>query len=260
MDRKNNMPKPNWNQLESFAPIPETPGLKALAEAMGRTVKSPEFADAKTGSVRPENQAATIGSQAAKPTAVKSLITGMEPSPRNDLATRPTGHQLRPNEAAPVKPPEPKLQPENLLHKIPTPSAIEELSNRKPRPQAEKKALVAIEPAAGENHAHAQISPAPPGTPSVEPAQAQPQHTAPAVNTVQYQQQVDEPPEQERVDELLEQVLAVDARAEVQAQAQAQMLEPPGAADFDPNVLATPGLELPQQYQPTALQDDLPQQ
>jgi hypothetical protein len=58
----------------------------------------------------------------------------------------------------------------------------------------------------------------------------------------------------------LEDVLAADARAEVQAQVQAEALEPPGGADFDPNVLATPGLELPQQVEATALQDDLPQQ
>jgi hypothetical protein len=93
---------------------------------------------------------------------------------------------------------------------------------------------------------------------SMPPAPPQPQHATLALDTGPYRQQVDEPLQHEPyVDELLEQAEAAAASAQVQAQVQVQLLN--SGVEFDPST-ASDALEQPQQYEPTALQDDLPQQ
>jgi hypothetical protein len=123
-----------------------------------------------------------------------------------------------------------------------------------PVPQAKREAPVAVEHTAEKNQVQAQR----PLTPTVPPAPPQSQHATLALDTGPYRQQVDEPLQHEPyVDELLEQAEAAAASAQVQAQVQTQLLN--SGAEFDPST-ASDALEQPQQYEPVALQDDLPQQ
>lgn len=122
-------------------------------------------------------------------------------------------------------------------------------------PQPEKTALVALEAAPAKKLVDASLTPplASRSTPSAKPPQAQLLYGASAADSAHYLQQTDE---------LLPQATesSEQEQAQEQAELQAQAHAPDPGADFDPSVAASDALELAQQFESPAPQNDLPQQ
>lgn len=114
-------------------------------------------------------------------------------------------------------------------------------------PSAANKATVAAETAPAENRANAQPSLTPPvaplSMPSVEPAQAQLLYGAAAAESAQYQQQLDVLPGQAEVAETSTQTELLNSGVEGNLAA-----------------VATEGIEPTEPFEPTAVQNDQPQQ
>ena len=77
---------------------------------------------------------------------MSSGIKGLDPSVRRDVAARPTGHSVRPNEAPVIKPADPQISPSKILKDIPTPPRAPELS--KPVKPVETPAMASLVPLA----------------------------------------------------------------------------------------------------------------
>ncbi len=109
------MSKSTWKPLNALAPLAAPPRVKVMATAAGAGAgsrKGPETATSARGEA---------DSQLNKAWTMSAVVKGIEPSVRQDVASRPTGHQSRPFAVESIRPSEPKLAAEKLLKEIPAP-------------------------------------------------------------------------------------------------------------------------------------------